>query len=449
MTSRNCGAFRSSGDAVKIAIIGTGIAGNVAAQRLAKNHDITVYEADRRIGGHTNTVDVTLAGETWAVDTGFIVFNDVTYPNFLALLRKLGVESQPSSMSFSVSNGRNGLEYNGASLNTLFAQRRNLLKPAFYRMLLDILRFNREAPGLLDESSTNVSLGDYLAGNGYSREFVEHYIVPMGAAIWSSTPDGMRAVPARFFVRFFQNHGLLSVKDRPQWRVISGGSRNYVDRLVAGHRDRIRLNCPVQWVRRDLEYIEVKAQGTEPERYDRIFMACHSDQALRLLADPTPQEREVLGAIAYQENEAILHTDTSLMPHSRRAWAAWNYHIPGDSVETDGKVTLTYNMNILQSLPAPVEFCVTLNQRQAIDPDRILGTYRYSHPVFTEKAVAAQRHHRLINGARRTYFCGAYWRYGFHEDGVVSAQAALDHFHEDLPMPGESSHEKRYLRRAS
>jgi predicted NAD/FAD-binding protein len=434
---------------VKIAIIGTGIAGNVAAWKLARNHDITVYEADGRIGGHTHTVDVSLAGGQWAVDTGFIVFNDVTYPNFIALLRELGVDSQPSSMSFSVRNDRNGLEYNGASLNTLFAQRRNLLRPSFHRMLRDILRFNREAPALLDDSATTPSLGDYLEINGYSQEFVEHYIVPMGAAIWSATPEGMRAVPARFFVRFFNNHGLLTVNDRPAWRVIRGGSRNYVDRLVAGHRDRIRLNCPVQSVRRRPEYIEIKAAGAEAERYDRVFMACHSDQALRLLADPTPQETEVLGAIAYQENEAVLHTDASLMPRSRRAWASWNYHIAQGPEAKDRRVRLTYHMNTLQNLEAPVDFCVTLNHRQAIDPDRIIGSYRYSHPVFTEKAVAAQQHHRTINGARRTYFCGAYWRYGFHEDGVVSALSALEHFYEDFPVPGVSPDEKRYLPRAS
>ena len=434
---------------MKIAIVGTGIAGNVAAWRLAQKHDITVYEADSRIGGHTHTVDVALEGGRWAVDTGFIVFNDVTYPHFNALLRELGVESQPSKMSFSVSNAHSGLEYNGASLNTLFAQRRNLLRPSFYRMLRDILRFNREAPALLDGPQAAVTLGDYLDSNRYSREFVEHYIVPMGAAIWSATPDGMRAMPARFFVRFFQNHGLLSVNERPTWRVIKGGSHSYVDPLVAGHRDRIRLNCPVRSIRRHPEYIEVQAEGMEAERYDRVFLACHSDQALRLLADPTPQERAVLGAIRYQDNEAILHTDTALMPRSRRAWAAWNYHLPRNPQQADGKVTLTYNMNILQSLRAPVEFCVTLNNRQAIDPAKILGSYHYAHPVFTEQAVAAQRHHRRINGARRTYFCGAYWRNGFHEDGVVSALNAIDHFHEDLPAAGYRFDEERYLPRAS
>ena len=433
---------------MKIAVIGTGIAGNVAAYRLAGDHEITVFEADRRIGGHTNTVDVLAAGQKWAVDTGFIVFNDRTYPNFIALLDELGVESQASDMSFSVRSERDGLEYNGASLNALFAQRSNLLRPSFYRMLLDILRFNRKAPALLDDPGDTISLGDYLDQNGYSSKFVDHYIVPMGAAIWSATPGGMRAVPAAFFVRFFHNHGLLSVNDRPTWRVIKGGSRNYLDKLVAGHRDRIRLDTPVEWVRRHAEYIEVKAKGYPAERFDRVFFACHSDQALKLLADPTPAEQEVLGAIKYQENEAVLHTDHSLMPERRLAWAAWNYHIPRGASDPDGKVALTYNMNILQSLEAPVEFCVTLNYTHAIDPDKIIQTISYSHPVFTEAAVAAQKRHREVNGARRTYFCGAYWRYGFHEDGVVSALSALEHFREDEAGSGDNIDEQRYLLRA-
>ena len=433
---------------MKVAVIGTGIAGNVAACRLAGEHEITVFEADRRIGGHTNTVDVIAAGQKWAVDTGFIVFNDATYPNFIALLDELGVESQASDMSFSVRSERDGLEYNGASLNALFAQRRNLLRPSFYRMLLDILRFNREAPALLDNPGDTISLGDYLDQNGYSSRFVDHYIVPMGAAIWSATPGGMRAVPAAFFVRFFHNHGLLSVNDRPTWRVIKGGSRNYLDKLVAGHRDRIRLDTPVEWVRRHAEYIEVKAKGAPVERFDHVFFACHSDQALKLLADPTPEEQEVLGAIGYQQNEAVLHTDHTLMPERRLAWAAWNYHIPRGASDPDGKVALTYNMNILQGLEAPVEFCVTLNYTHAIDPDKIIQTISYSHPVFTEAAVAAQKRHREINGARRTYFCGAYWRYGFHEDGVVSALSALEHFRADEAGSGDEIDEQRYLLRA-
>lgn len=434
---------------MKLAIIGTGIAGNVAAYRLSRDHDITVFEADHRIGGHTNTVDVVLAGQRWAVDTGFIVFNDRTYPNFISLLNELGVESQASEMSFSVRNERNGLEYNGASLNALFAQRSNLVKPSFYRMLTDILRFNREAPALLDQPDNPITLGQYLDLNRYSREFVEHYIIPMGAAIWSATPGGMRTVPAAFFIRFFHNHGLLSVNQRPTWRVVKGGSRSYLDRLVAGHRNRIRTNAPVEWIRRHPGHVDVKARGVAVERFDRVFLACHSDQALELLADPTPQEQEVLGAIRYQQNEAVLHTDESLMPKRRLAWAAWNYHIPQGGSDPDGKAALTYNMNILQGLDAPVQFCVTLNHTSAIDPGKVIQTINYTHPVFTERALAAQKRQREINGARQTYFCGAYWRYGFHEDGVVSAMSALDHFQEDLAMFESRYDEKCDLRRAS
>lgn len=434
---------------MKIAIIGTGIAGNVAAYQLSRHHDITVFEAENRIGGHTNTVDIVAAGRKWAVDTGFIVFNDVTYPNFISLLDDLGVESQPSEMGFSVRSESNGLEYSGSSISSLFAQRSNLLRPSFYRMLNDILRFNREAPTLLDEPGNTVSLGDYLESNGYSRGFMDHYIIPMGAAIWSATPGGMRAVPAKFFIRFFQNHGLLSVNERPTWRVIKGGSRTYVNSLVAGHRDRIRLNVPVEWVRRDPGMIAVKPKGSEVEYFDRLFIACHSDQALRLLADPTGAEREVLGAIRYQQNEAVLHTDESLMPRRRRAWAAWNYHIPKGPADPDGKVALTYNMNILQGLDAPMQFCVTLNKTHSIDPGRIIRSFNYAHPVFTERAVAAQKRQREINGARGTYYCGAYWRYGFHEDGVVSALTALDHFRGDRSAMENEVDEKRYLRRAS
>ncbi len=410
---------------MKVAVIGTGIAGNVAANRLAREHEVTVFEAADRIGGHTNTERVTVAGREYAVDTGFIVYNDVTYPNFVALLGELGVGSQPTEMSFSVRDEETGFEYNGASLNALFAQRRNLLRPSFYRMLREILRFNREAPALLEPDAPIPTLGEFLARGRYGREFIDHYIVPMGAAIWSAVPGGVLEMPARFFVRFFANHGMLSVNDRPQWRVIRGGSRHYVDALVAGHRDRIRLNAPVVSIRRLPSGVAIKVAGQPAERFDRAFVACHANQALAMLADPTPVEREVLGAFAYQPNEVVLHTDFRLMPRARRAWAAWNYHLrPGRQTG----VAVTYNMNILQRLAAPVQFCVTLNHTQAIAPERIIRTYRYDHPVFTAGAVAAQRRHAEIDGARHTYYCGAYWRYGFHEDGVVSALAALEHF---------------------
>jgi predicted NAD/FAD-binding protein len=422
---------------MKIAVIGTGIAGNVAAYHLAREHDVSVFEADDRIGGHTNTVSVEHDGSEYAIDTGFIVFNERTYPNFIRLLDELGVAWQDSDMGFSVQHEKTGLEYCGSTINSLFAQRRNIFRPSFYRMIREILRFNREAPALL-ENAAQISLHDYLVKEKYSTEFIDHFIIPMGAAIWSAKPEVMGQMPAVFFIRFFQNHGMLSVNDRPVWRVIKGGSNRYVEKLVAGHRDRIRLNAPVEYIKRSPEHVEVKVIGHDIEHFDQVFMACHGDQALKLLADPSLPEEQVLGKFRYQPNEAVLHTDESLMPRSRRAWAAWNYHIPAYSQE---RVAVSYNMNILQGIKAPVTFCVTLNHNVAIRSDKIIKRIQYSHPVFTPESIEAQKRHAEINGAYRTYYCGAYWRNGFHEDGVVSALAALEHFEE------RNKDEKRNFRR--
>lgn len=413
---------------MKIAIVGSGIAGNTVAYRLHRAHDITVYEAGGHIGGHAHTHAVEQAGRTYDVDTGFIVFNDRTYPNFVALLDELGVASQESSMSFSVRDESNGLEYNGTTLDTLFAQRRNLLRPTFLAMIRDILRFNRAAPALLAEPGGELPLGEWLEQGRYGRAFVDHYIVPMGAAIWSTDPASMFAFPARFFVRFLHNHGMLTVDARPVWRTVCGGSARYVAKLTAPFRDRVRLRTPVEWIRRLPGGVIIKAYGHEGVRYDAAFLACHSDQALALLADPSIPEREVLGAIAYQRNEAVLHTDARLLPRTRRAWAAWNYHaLPG----CRGPVALTYNMNILQRLDAPAPFLVTLNRGDAIDPARVVKRITYDHPLFTPASVAAQARQREINGPLRTYYCGAWWRNGFHEDGVVSALQAHSHFEQD------------------
>jgi predicted NAD/FAD-binding protein len=411
---------------LKIAVVGTGIAGNVAAHRLHRaGHVLTVYEADDRIGGHTHTHCVELDGEVQQIDTGFIVFNDRTYPNFVALLDELGVESQPSSMSFSVRDDARGLEYNGTSLNGLFAQRSNLVRPSFIRMLAEILRFHREAPALLRDDADETTLGAYLKAQRFRGRFVDDYLVPMGAAIWSTDPARMFDFPARFFVRFLHNHGMLSVNDRPVWRVIRGGSARYVERLVAPFRSRIRLNSPVESIRRGPDGVTVHARGCPPERYDHVFLACHADQALRLLADPSREEREILGALPYQHNEALLHTDTSLLPRRRRAWAAWNYH---RLANRRAGVALTYDMNALQGLQSRHTFCVTLNAGAQVDPRRVLRSMEYAHPLFTPAGVAAQRRHHEISGVRRTHYCGAYWRYGFHEDGVVSALQALARF---------------------
>ena len=424
---------------MKIAIIGTGIAGNVAAYKLREQHDITVFESGSYVGGHTNTVDVFEDGKRHAVDTGFIVFNDRTYPNFIELLDEIGQESQASEMSFSVQVDEGGIEYCGSSINGLFAQRRNILRPPFYRMIRDILRFNELALSHIERLDGAQTVGDFLSANGFGREFTDHYLVPMAAAIWSAEPLSVLDMPVEFLVRFFSNHGLLQTTDRPTWRVIKGGSREYVDKLVAGHRDRILLNSPVQAVRRVDDRIEVQTAAGGKEIFDYVFIACHSDQALSMLEDATADERSVLGAIEYQFNEAILHTDDSLMPVRQRAWAAWNYHVPRDRAQ---HVAVTYNMNILQRLETREQYLVTLNNDRHIDPDKIISRIAYDHPIYSREAVAAQQRQRDLNNDR-TFFCGAYWRNGFHEDGVVSALSAVEHFEKRL------NDGQLHLRRAS
>ena len=412
---------------MKIAIIGTGISGNVAAWHLCKEHEITVFEAGKHVGGHTHTHDIVHDGKPYAIDTGFIVFNDWTYPNFIALLDELGVESQPTNMGFSSRCESTGIEYNGSSLNQLFGQRRNLFRPRFHGMIRDILRFNHESRELIDRNDESLSLGNYLDENHYGRLFIDNYIIPMGAAIWSTDPQQMLAFPACYFVRFFANHGLLNVKDRPQWRVIKGGSREYVKRLTAPFRDRIRLNQAVASVRRQPTHVEIRTFTGVTERFDQLFIATHSNQALQMLADPSEQEQAILGAIPYQKNDVVLHTDTSLLPKRRRAWAAWNYLRRKNENQ---RVSVTYNMNILQGIQTRDTFCVTLNDTRNIDPGKVIRRMQYDHPVYTPPGIAAQQRHREINGQRRTWYCGAYWRFGFHEDGVASALNALDNFWE-------------------
>jgi predicted NAD/FAD-binding protein len=423
---------------MRIAIIGTGIAGNVAAWKLRGRYDITVYEAGGYVGGHTNTIDVDEAGASLAVDTGFIVYNEKTYPNFIRILDEIGQASKPTEMSFSVHAADGRLEYNGSSLNGLFAQRRNLFRPSFHRMVRDILRFFRDATADVQRFGRHMMLGEYLSARGYSKEFVDDYLVPMAAAIWSAGPGGILAMPALFLVRFFKNHGLLQLQDRPQWRVIEGGSREYVRRLVQGHADRIRLDEPVTSVARTAGGVQVTSPRSGTEMYDYVFMACHSDQALELLRDPTSDEREVLGAIQYQPNEAVLHTDIGVLPQRRRAWAAWNYCIPEDR---HGRVAVSYNMNILQGLDARETYVVTLNDGRRIDPGKVIRRIQYDHPMYTLETIAAQRRQHELN-CGRTFYCGAYWRNGFHEDGVVSALDAVAHFEERLES------EELYLRRA-
>ena len=422
---------------MRIAVIGTGIAGNVAAYLLRDCHDITVFEAAGYIGGHTNTVDVVEDGRVVAVDTGFIVFNERTYPNFIQLLDTIGQRSRPSTMSFSVHQENDAFEYCGTTLNGLFAKRSSVLKPSFYRMIRDIRRFFAEATFDISSTASSLTVGEYLVEKNYSDEFTRQYLVPMVAAIWSAEPKTVLQMPVVFLVRFFDNHGLLQFTDRPVWRVIEGGSREYVSKLVAGHKDRIRLNSAVTAIRRLPNGVEVQTRKGA-ERFDTVFIACHSDQALRLLSDPTPVEKDVLGAIEFQPNEAVLHTDTRVLPRRRRAWSAWNYHVPASVSDT---VSVSYNMNILQGLETRETYCVTLNDDSRIDESKIIRRIQYHHPVYTLETVAAQARQPELNCAR-TFFCGAYWRNGFHEDGVVSAMNAVAQFEEVV------GNAKLHLRRA-
>ncbi|AEY02230.1 amine oxidase [Oceanimonas sp. GK1] len=401
-----------------IAVIGSGIAGLTSTWLLSRQHQVTLFEANDYLGGHTATVDVTLNGRSHAVDTGFIVFNDRTYPRFQKLLAKIGVEARPTEMSFSVQQAATGLEYNGHTLGTLFAQRKNLVNGRFYGFLLEIVRFNLlckralKAGGLSDEDT----LGRFLARHGFSEFFAGHYVLPMVAAIWSSSLADSRDFPLAFFLRFFNHHGLLNLVDRPQWYVVEGGSRSYIPALVQGVQD-LRLNCPVQSVRRMNGGVEV-ASAAGVEHFDEVILACHSDQARRLLADATEAEQQVLGGLEYRNNEVVLHTDTRLLPTERRAWASWNYYLDGGE---QALPAVTYNMNILQGIESDETLCVTLNRSEAIDPARILRRFTYAHPVYNRAAIHAQGRRDDICGRDHTHFCGAYWYNGFHEDGVRSA----------------------------
>ena len=406
---------------MKIAIIGAGISGLSAAHYLSDDHQLTIYESAAQVGGHTATVDVDWQGRNYAIDTGFIVYNDWTYPNFIELLERLGVASKPTEMSFSVRCDNTGLEYGGNNLNTLFAQRRNLLRPSFHRMLKDILRFNREAVRDLDSGhlSAETTLGEYLAGNGYGENFIHHYLLPMGSAIWSASIDAMNDFPLLFLIRFFRNHGLLSVNDRPQWRVIEGGSRAYLEPLTRKFRDAIHCNAQIAAVLRLQAGVEIVMHDGERAQFDQVVFACHSDQALALIGDSTQAERDALGAIPYQSNEVVLHTDASLLPRNRRAWSSWNYWLREHDQQ---RAVLNYNMNRLQGIDSDTTFCVTLNASEAIAEEKIIDRFNYAHPVFSLDAIAAAKHIQGCNGYNRSWFAGAYLGNGFHEDGVVSGK---------------------------
>jgi predicted NAD/FAD-binding protein len=392
------------------------VSGLVAAHLLHREHDVSVFEASDWVGGHTHTVRVEAGGSAYDVDTGFIVMNDRNYPNFERLLGKLGVATQPSNMSFSVSDG-DDFEYSSTSLAGLFANPRHLTSPRFLRMLADVRRFQRESRELLSSHGDGPSLREYLDQRAYSREFVDRLIVPQAAAVWSTDPQQMWTFPARFLAQFFEHHGMLALRDRPNWKTVTGGSHRYVERLTAPFSERILLSRRVTAIKRVADQVEVTARGREPQRFDRVVIAAHSDQALGMLADPSDREREILGAIPYQRNEVVLHTDRRLLPRRRRAWASWNYHLDSDG----GAASVTYHMNRLQRLDAPEELCVTLNLSERIETARVLGSWSYSHPLYTTAGVAAQRRREEIDGVDRIHYCGAYWGWGFHEDGVVSA----------------------------
>jgi predicted NAD/FAD-binding protein len=410
---------------MKLAIIGSGISGLVCAHLLHRDHEITMYEAGDHVGGHTNTIDVEHERGRLPVDTGFIVFNRRNYPLFTRLLDRLDVESRPSTMSFSVRSDADDFEYGGESLNGLFAQRRNLFRPTFYRMIGDILRFGREAPAAIENGFAAATLGEYLDRTGYGDEFVEHYLIPMGSAIWSCSAATVRGFPLQFFVRFFANHGMLGVRDRPQWRTVVGGSRTYVDKLIEPFRESIRLSTPVRRIHRTGIAVHLETEAGDQESFDQVIVACHSDQALSLLGDCTEVEREVLGAIPYQTNDTVLHTDPGVLPRRRRAWSSWNYRATAEPAQS---TVVTYNMSILQGLSTDVPLCVSLNQTEAIDPSSVLRRFSYQHPVYSVGGVAAQQRHAEISGRNRTHFCGAYWGNGFHEAGVRSAVSVCSRF---------------------
>jgi predicted NAD/FAD-binding protein len=423
---------------MRIAIVGAGVSGLLTAHLLHREHEIVVYEAGCYAGGHTNTIRVDTEHQTHHVDTGFIVMNDRNYPNFTRLLSQLGVDTQPTNMSFSVKGEDEDFEYAGTPRG-LFCQPRNLASPRFQRMIADLLRFNRELRRLLageetgeslrDRSPQEESLHDFLVRRRFSEVFIRRLIVPQVSAVWSADPQQISSFPVRFLAEFFSNHGMLGFRDRPRWATVAGGSARYVEALTRPFRERIRLDSPVHSITRAENHVEITAAGPggrDTERFDQVVIATHSDQALALLRDPSERECEVLGAIPYQSNEAVLHTDSTLLPRRRFARAAWNFHLLR---EPKGLSTVTYYMNHLQRLRADRDFCVTLNRTEAIDPAKIIRKISYSHPVFTPAGVAAQSEHPSISGmANRTHYCGAYWGWGFHEDGVLSALRACEPF---------------------
>ncbi|GAB2997350.1 NAD(P)/FAD-dependent oxidoreductase [Psychrosphaera aestuarii] len=403
----------------KVAIIGSGISGLTSAYLINQKHDIQVFEVNDYIGGHTATIDFQLDNQDYSIDTGFIVFNDKTYPNFLKLLKQININKQATEMSFSVTNPVSGLEYNGNNLNTLFAQRSNIFKPKFWSLISQILKFNKLCKKLYDENAIpeKQTLGEFLQINSFNEYFNQNYILPMAAAIWSSSLNQVKQFELSFFIRFFYNHGLLNIQDRPQWYVIPGGSRSYIEPLTADFKDKIKLNTHIVSVSRKDNGVELTFNEGRTEQFDDVIFACHSDQALALLSDPTDEEKRLLSAMPYVNNEVVLHTDINMLPKRKLAWASWNYLLSGDE---NALASVTYNMNILQGLDVKPTFCVTLNKTDAIEPSKIIRKFNYMHPVFSTESQKAQLKRDTICGKNNTHFAGAYWYNGFHEDGVRS-----------------------------
>ena len=414
---------------MKLAIIGSGISGLTAAYLLSNGNTVDIYEAHNYIGGHVNTLPICLNEENYEIDTGFIVFNDRTYPNFNKLLNKINALSLPTSMSFSIKCEITGMEYNGTSINGLFAQRLNFLRPSFILMVKDIFRFNRDAKIFLKYSIEKITFGEFLKRGMYSKSLINNYALPMASAIWSSNTKIIENADFRFFAQFFENHGMLNLNDRPQWRVIKGGSRQYILRLIKSFNNKIRINSSVDKIIRKDQGVEVIVNKQNKELYDRVIIATHSDQALKMIENPSKAEKQILGAINYQTNVAHLHSDCSVLPKKRNAWASWNYFKPNKQKD---ETTVTYYMNMLQNLDMPKDICVSLNMEEYIDPNKVIKKIIYEHPVFTSDAILAQKRHKEIDGKDKIHFCGAYWGSGFHEDGLNSALSVCEYFGKSL-----------------
>ena len=415
---------------MKIAIIGSGISGLTSAYLLNRKHDVTIFEANDYIGGHTHTHNIDIDGSSYSVDTGFIVYNEKTYPNFIKLLDELNIERQLSTMGFSVKSATQDYEYAGESLNTLFAKRTNIFRISFWRMLYEMYHFGKKADSHGCGLDVSMTLGDYLIDKNYSSEFINYFIIPMGAAIWSTPANRVLDMPAYFFIKFFYNHGMLEIKNRPNWWVVKNGSSEYIKKIILGFEDKIYLSTPVHKVSRVEDGVEIVLSKNENTlKFDCVVFATHSDQALAILEDPSSAEKDILGSITYQKNKVLLHIDSSVLPRRKLAWASWNYQLDSDP---NSPVILTYNMNILQTIEANKTFCVTLNDIDSVNENKILKKITYHHPLFTVKAIEAQKRKSEISGVNNTYYCGAYWRNGFHEDGVMSALDVCSFFGEKL-----------------